>query len=166
MDRWPARKKQDPVAAQPSPWAVTAVVPTTPTSETEPPPQTGQPAGPGRPRTEVPRRVRVPLALTAAEREQWQAAAAAAGMKQVARWAREVVSASLRSESTDRPASEVAAVRRELVRIGTNLNQIARAVNTANRAGAAPDVDQVAQELAAMRADLERLDAHLDGPRP
>ena len=133
-----------------------------PTSAPEPEPApTAAPARPGGPRGE--RTVTVAVRLTPAEHARWVAAATAGGRGQMGRWVRETVTARLDGGAAATPTSveageQVAAMRAELSKVGSNLNQVARALNTANRGGeAAPGTDAVRQVVEATRVELGRV---------
>lgn len=115
----------------------------------------------GRPaRGDAKRTRRVGLSLSADELEQWEQAAAEDGTGSVARWARERVASTLGRPGASVTGGEVSALRADLARVGNNLNQIARALNVAERGGpegpATADVlaavDATRAELAAIRA--------------
>lgn len=85
---------------------------------------------PGRPAAGTDERTRrIGLTVSDAEYARLRAAAEAAGRKQLSRWCREVLFSRLEDqESVDR--GEVSAsMQAQLVRIGNNLNQLARAAN-------------------------------------
>ena len=132
----------------------------TPTNAAAPP---VRPAGPRGERT-----VTVAVRLTPAEHARWVAAATAGGRGQMGRWVRETVTARLDGGAAATPTSaeasaQVAALRGELSKVGSNLNQVARALNTANRGGeAAPATEAVLQVVEATRAELGRVRDHLN----
>ena len=100
--------------------------PTTPEpTAAEPTPRT-QGAG-GRPVAVEPRTRRVSMSLTEAEHRAWMEAA---GGQRVSVWARERVQEQLEA-STPRvgEVQELARIRADLARVGSNLNQLMRAVN-------------------------------------
>ncbi|WP_432489528.1 plasmid mobilization relaxosome protein MobC [Kineococcus sp. SYSU DK018] len=112
--------------------------------------------------------------LSAAERASWHAAARAAGWGKTAGWVRSVVAAAVagRGGSTSAaaasstssapatagtPAAVDREVLRELSQIGSNVNQLARAVNVAARGGQRLEVEAAAVE--ALRVEVVRLTA-------
>ncbi|MDN5821505.1 MAG: MobC family plasmid mobilization relaxosome protein, partial [Brachybacterium sp.] len=103
---------------------------------------------------------RVGISLSADELEAWQHLAETDGSGSVARWARErVMSAiALRELGHSDVGGEVAELRADLGRVGNNLNQIARALNTAERSGAdGPTSDEVFVAVAAAREQLAEI---------
>lgn len=117
-----------------------------------------EPRAAGRPRAGAAERTqRVGVSLSAGEKQAWQQAAAAAGRGQVARWVREVVEAHLATDETGRAPDEVRAVRSELVRIGSNLNQVARVANTAALDQSQVSATEVLASIEACRAELGAL---------
>ena len=143
-----------PTASPVAPEPVEAPTPA-PTAAPAPP---ARPAGPRGERT-----VTVAVRLTPAEHARWVAAATAGGRGQMGRWVRETVTARLDGRSAAAPASaevgeQLAVLRGELSRVGSNLNQIARALNTANRGGeAAPPPAAVLQAVEATRLEIGRV---------
>lgn len=126
----------------------------TPAPEPVPAPAAPEPApGPAAPRGE--RTKTVAVRLSPAEHAVWTAAAAAEGRGQMGRWVRETVTARLQ----DRPApalgasvEQTRAMRAELARIGSNLNQIAKGLNIAALGGGpAPATGEITESLAAVR---------------
>ncbi len=110
--------------------------------------------------------------LSAAERASWHAAARAAGWGKTAGWVRAVVAAaaagragstsaaaaaSPSSATSGTPAAVDREVLRELSQIGSNVNQLARAVNVAARGGQRLEVEAAAVE--ALRVEVVRLTA-------
>lgn len=95
----------------------------------------------------------VAVRLNAEEQRSWKAAAADDGRKQVGRWVRELVNRQL----DDRPTGldqieDLADLRLNLTRAGSNLNQIARALNIAALgAGDQPELATIAQAIEDMR---------------
>ena len=116
----------------------------------------------GRPaRGDAKRTHRVGLSLSADEHAQWAACAAEDGSSSVARWARDRVASTLGQGAFATPGSgEVAALRADLNRAGNNLNQIARALNVAERGGPeGPSLAEVADTLEQMRRELATIRA-------
>lgn len=93
--------------------------------------------------------------LTPDEHAQWVAAAEVEGRGQMGRWVRETVTARLEDRPATAPVAatgEVQQMRAELARMGSNLNQIAKALNvSALGGGPAPAIDDVARNLEAAR---------------
>ncbi len=109
----------------------------------------------GRPTVEHPRTKRVSLSLSEQEHE---TLLAAAGGRRVSVWARERL---LESLDTDHPTPgagvEVARLRADLGRVGSNLNQLVRAVNSGQAVSSADLLDAVQatrEELARVRGEL------------
>ena len=109
------------------------------------------------------------IRLTADEREDWHMAAACAGRGKTAAWVRDLVSGwiaagSVRStrEVADAGREERNRWRRELARVGNNLNQLTQTVHVAEADGAAVgfkvagELERVAAEMRALRAQVER----------
>jgi hypothetical protein len=121
-----------------------------------------EPAGPRGERTKT-----VAVRLTPDEHKVWVAAAEAEGRWQMGRWVRETVTARLE----DRPAvgpveatAEVRQMRAELARMGSNLNQIARALNVSALGGApAPALEDIARNLDVVRGQLGAVRDELRG---
>ncbi|MGP9604919.1 plasmid mobilization relaxosome protein MobC [Brachybacterium sp. AOP42-C2-15] len=115
----------------------------------------------GRPaRGDAKRTHRVGISLSADELEVWQHLAQTAGRGSVARWARERVTSSIALHELGHSdvGGEVAGLRTDLGRVGNNLNQIARALNTAERGGAdGPTSDEVFAVVAAAREQLAEI---------
>ncbi|MGP5387989.1 MULTISPECIES: plasmid mobilization relaxosome protein MobC [Brachybacterium] len=114
----------------------------------------------GRPaRGDAKRTHRVGISLSADELEAWQHLAQTSGRGSVARWARERVTSSISLHELGHSdvGGEVAGLRADLGRVGNNLNQIARALNTAERGGA--DGPGNADVFAAVDAAREQLAA-------
>lgn len=109
----------------------------------------------GRPVAAEPRTKRVGLSLTEAEHAAW---VAAAGGQRLSVWAREQVQAQLAQEQPHAgQAAELARLRADLARVGSNLNQLMRATHQ----GQVPDsaelvqaVNGLWQELVLVRRDL------------
>jgi hypothetical protein len=82
----------------------------------------------------------VAVRLTPAEHARWVAAATAGGRGQMGRWVRETVTARLDGRAAAAPVSaeageQLAALRGELSKVGSNLNQVARALNVQAKGG-------------------------------
>ena len=156
----PERVEAHPVPGQQ--WAPLPAPPTVPPEVPAEPPAVGRRRPTGRPPAgEAKRTRRVNLALSEDEYTQWSTAA---GDRQLATWARSVVAGHLASEK-DRPgvAEEVAKVRTAMTRLGSNINQIARALNAETRGGPAVDRDAVAEDLARLRAGQDEVRELLRG---
>lgn len=108
----------------------------------------------GRPTVEHPRTKRVSLSLSDQEHE---TLVAAAGGRQVSVWARERLLESLNTDPTPGAGAEVARLRADLGRVGSNLNQLMRAVNSGQTVPSAELLDAVQatrEELARVRGEL------------
>lgn len=133
----------EPVPAQPEP--------TTPAADV--------PAGPRGDRTKT-----VAVRLTPDEHAVWLAAAVAEGRGQMGRWVRETVTAWLENRPAAAPVSQAREMRAELARMGSNLNQIAKALNIAALGGApAPELQEIARSLDAARELLGSVRDELRG---
>ncbi|WP_368499977.1 plasmid mobilization relaxosome protein MobC [Herbiconiux sp. A18JL235] len=103
----------------------------------------------------------VAVRLTPDEHARWVHAAEEDGRQQLGRWVRESVDDRLAGRP-DRPApaasEEVRAMRAELSHVGSNLNQIAKALNVAELGGgAAPELRVVAQVIEDTRKTMASL---------
>jgi hypothetical protein len=78
------------------------------------------------------RNIVVAIRLDEDEHAAWTEAAHAVGRQQLGRWAREHIARSLNHAATPESAAAISDVRRELIRIGNNLNQLTRKVNAGN----------------------------------
>ena len=117
------------------------------------------PAGPRGDRTKT-----VAVRLTPDEYAAWVAAAAAEGRGQMGRWVRETVAARLENRPAAAPVSQAREMRAELARTGSNLNQIAKALNIAALGGApAPELQEIARSLDAAREMLGSVRDELRG---
>lgn len=109
----------------------------------------------GRPVAVEPRTRRVSMSLTEAEHRAWTEAA---GGQRLSVWARERVQEQLEA-STPRvgEVQELARIRADLARVGSNLNQLMRAVNQ-GQVVPTPQLQEavqaLAQELGAVRKEL------------
>lgn len=129
---------------------------TSPTPEptaAEPAPRTHG-AG-GRPVAVEPRTRRVSMSLTEAEHRVWTAAA---GGQRLSVWARERVQEQLDADTPGvGEVQELARIRADLARVGSNLNQLMRAVNQ-GQVVPTPQlheaVDALASQLGAVRREL------------
>jgi hypothetical protein len=120
------------------------------------------PEGPAVPRGE--RTKTVAVRLTPDEHAVWVAAAAAEGRGQMGRWVRETVTARLENRPVAAPVSQAREMRAELARMGSNLNQIAKALNIAVLGGApAPGIEEIARKLEAARELLGSVRDELRG---
>jgi len=108
----------------------------------------------GRPTVENPRTKRVSLSLSDQEHE---ALVAAAEGRRVSVWARERLLESLESELVVGAGIEVAKLRADLGRVGSNLNQLVRAVNS----GHTPGSDELLEAVQATREELARVRGEL-----
>lgn len=108
----------------------------------------------GRPTAENPRTRRVSMSLTEEEHAAWTAAAEGRGLSA---WAREQVAAQLEAEQPQGNGSEVAKLRADLGRVGSNLNQLVRAVNS----GHAPSSSELLEAVQATREELARVRGEL-----
>lgn len=108
----------------------------------------------GRPTVENPRTKRVSLSLSDQEHE---ALVAAAEGRRVSVWAREVLLEKLDTSEVSHMPGEVARLRADLGRMGSNLNQLVRAVNSGQIVPSAELLDAVQatrEELARVRGEL------------
>jgi pyruvate/2-oxoglutarate dehydrogenase complex dihydrolipoamide acyltransferase (E2) component len=120
------------------------------------------PEGPAVPRGE--RIKTVAVRLTPDEHAAWVAAAAAEGRGQMGRWVRETVTARLENRPVAAPVSQAREMRAELARMGSNLNQIAKALNIAALGGApAPETEDIGRNLEAARELLGSVRDELRG---
>lgn len=108
----------------------------------------------GRPTVENPRTRRVSMSLTEEEHAAWTAAAQGRGLSA---WAREQVTAQLEAEQPQGNGAEVAKLRADLGRVGSNLNQLVRAVNS----GHAPNGTELLEAVQATREELARVRGEL-----
>jgi hypothetical protein len=116
-------------------------------------------AGPRGDRTKT-----VAVRLTPDEHAAWASAAAAEGRGQMGRWVRETVTARLENRPAAAPVSQAREMRAELARTGSNLNQIAKALNIAALGGApAPELEEIARSLDAARELLGSVRDELRG---
>lgn len=108
----------------------------------------------GRPTVENPRTRRVSMSLTEDEHTAWTTAAQGRGLSA---WAREQVTAQLDQEQPRGNGAEVAKLRADLGRVGSNLNQLVRAVNS----GQAPASSELLEAVRATREELARVRGEL-----
>lgn len=131
-----------------------------PLASPDPEPTAAEPAprtqgASGRPVAVEPRTRRVSMSLTEAEHRAW---AEAAGGQRVSVWARERVQEQLDAESPGAgEVQELARIRADLARVGSNLNQLMRAVNQ-GQVVPTPQlyeaVDALASQLGVVRRQL------------
>lgn len=126
--------------------------------------------GPGRPaRGDAKRTHRVGLSLSADEFEGWSAFAQLDGYSSLARWARDRVNGTLNQALLHRLGatkgmSDAARLRGDLAKVGSNLNQVARALNVAERGGpGGPSVSEVLAAVDATRRELAAVRAWTRG---
>lgn len=113
----------------------------------------GRASGPRGERTKT-----VAVRLTPNEHAAWTAAAVADGRGQMGRWVRETVSDYLTGRTGPRQVEGLREMRSDLSHAGSNLNQIARALNVARRGGGpAPEVQTVVAVIEATRTELARV---------
>lgn len=108
----------------------------------------------GRPTVEHPRTKRVSLSLSDQEHE---ILTAAAGDERVSAWARERLLESLDTDPNPGAGEEMARLRADLGRVGSNLNQLVRAVNSGQTVASAELLEAVQatrEELARVRGEL------------
>lgn len=74
----------------------------------------------------------VAIRLDEDEHAAWTEAAHAVGRQQLGRWAREHIARSIDHAASPETAAELSKIRQQLIRIGNNLNQLTRKVNTGN----------------------------------
>ncbi|MGA7205278.1 MAG: plasmid mobilization relaxosome protein MobC, partial [Specibacter sp.] len=108
-----------------------------------------EPRKAGRPTVENPRTRRVSMSLT---EEEHAALSAAAGDRSVSAWARGEILAKLDTSDSNHISAgvEVAKLRADLGRVGSNLNQLVRAVNS----GHAPSSSELLEAVQATREEL------------
>lgn len=146
---WLRRRQQPAPVAEPVPAP----------AEPAPDPSPEGPAGPRGERTKT-----VAVRLTPDEHAAWVAAAAAEGRGQMGRWVRETVTARLENRPVAAPVSQAREMRAELARMGSNLNQIAKALNIAALGGApAPGTEDIGRNLEAARELLGSVRDELRG---
>lgn len=108
----------------------------------------------GRPTAANPRTRRVSMSLTEEEHAAWTVAAEGRGLSA---WARDQVTAQLESGRPGDDGKEVARLRADLGRMGSNLNQLTRAVNSGQvlaHRELLEAVEATRQELARLRGEL------------
>ena len=100
----------------------------------------------------------VAVRLTPDEHAAWTAAATADGRGQMGRWVRETVTDHLTGRTGPKQIEGLREMRSDLSHAGSNLNQIARALNVARRGGGPPpEVQVVAAVIEATRTELARV---------
>lgn len=122
--------------------------------------------GPGRPRTSAPRSRQAAVGLSESEHAAWTRAAEQAGYRQLGRWIRAVVAEQLDQQQSESPpglqqpdgaGGELGEVRDQLRRIGTNVNQLTRAVHAGVLAGDPVPAGEVAHQLHSVWQEMSRL---------
>jgi hypothetical protein len=100
----------------------------------------------------------VAVRLTPDEHAEWLVAAAADGRGQMGRWVRESITDHLTGRTGPKQVEGLREMRADLSRAGSNLNQIARALNIANinRSGSV-DLRRVAAVIESTRLELATL---------
>lgn len=113
----------------------------------------------GRPRSQNPRTKKISVTFTPQEYDVITEGARSFGYESVAPWVREMLIERLLSRPMRDPSAEADAAKLlgEVARIGSNLNQLTKAVNTANVEGRAVDAVSVAAEVRILRAQLAGL---------
>lgn len=100
----------------------------------------------------------VAVRLTPDEHAVWLAAATADGRGQMGRWVREAITDHLGGRTGPKQIEGLREIRSDLSHAGSNLNQIARALNVARRGGGPPpEVQAVAAVIEATRVELAKL---------
>lgn len=129
-----------------------------PTSPPDPEPTAAEPAprmrgAGGRPVAVEPRTRRVSMSLTEAEHRAWTEAA---GGQRVSVWARERLQEQLEASTPGvGEVQELARIRADLARVGSNLNQLMRAVNQ-GQVVPTPQLHEAVQALARELGALRR----------
>lgn len=115
-----------------------------------------EPRKAGRPTAVNPRTRRVSMSLT---EDEHVALSAAAGDRSVSAWARGKILAQLDTSDASHTgaAGEIAKLRADLGRVGSNLNQLVRAVNS----GHAPSSSELLEAVQATREELARVRGEL-----
>lgn len=115
-----------------------------------------EPRKAGRPTVENPRTRRVSMSLT---EDEHAALIVAAGDRSVSAWARGEILAKLESSDSNHigAAGEIAKLRADLGRVGSNLNQLVRAVNS----GQTPASAELLEAVQATREELARARSEL-----
>lgn len=118
------------------------------------PPSDAEPSsGPRGERTKT-----VAVRLTPDEHDVWLAAAAADGRGQMGRWVRESITDHLTGRTGPKQVEGLREMRADLSHAGSNLNQIARALNIAKRGGVtSPELRAVAVVIESTRLELATL---------
>lgn len=100
----------------------------------------------------------VAVRLTPEEHALWLDAAAADGRGQMGRWVRESITDHLNGRTGPKQIEGLQEIRADLSHAGSNLNQIAKALNIAQRGGGPPPaVKAVAEIIEATRVELARV---------
>lgn len=109
------------------------------------------------------RNIVVAIRLDEDEHAAWTEAAQAVGRQQLGRWVREHIARSLNHAASPETATAFSDIRRELLRIGNNLNQLTRKVNAGNVADPPQNktwkvLIETRDQLSKMRDELNELD--------
>lgn len=151
-------RKETPSAAPVNPWVVAGEDGETQsgveTSEVVPARDSVSSRKGGRPTAAHPRTRRVSMSLTEEEHATWTAAA---GERGLSAWAREQVTTQLMEEQPRGNGAEVGKLRADLGRVGSNLNQLVRAVNS----GLAPSSSELLEAVQATREEMARVRGEL-----
>jgi hypothetical protein len=134
------------------PGAAEIAAPASPSGDATPAPA-GRLSSPRGERTKT-----IAVRLTPEEHAAWQAAATADGRSQMGRWVRETITDRLAGRQGPKQIEGLKELRSDLSHAGSNLNQIARALNVAQRGGGdPPELRVVAEVIDATRAELARV---------
>jgi hypothetical protein len=106
----------------------------------------------------------VAVRLSPEEHATWLAVAKQSGRGQMGRWVRETVAARLQGRREPVRVEGAGELRADLSRVGSNLNQIARALNTAARGGeSGPDVETVLRVVKDAKKTMGEIRDRLSG---
>jgi len=106
----------------------------------------------------------VAVRLSPEEHATWLAAAKQSGRGQMGRWVRETVTGRLQGRREPIRVEGAGELRADLSRVGSNLNQIARALNTQARGGEpGPDVETVLRVLEDAKKTMGEIRDRLSG---
>lgn len=108
----------------------------------------------GRPTVANPRTRRVSMSLT---QEEYESLGAAAEGRSIASWAREELLEKIAMREPHSSLGEISKLRADLGRVGSNLNQLVRAVNS----GHAPSSTELLEAVQATREELARVRGEL-----